>query len=459
MLKQSTGLILFLLCLLLPAARAAAAPPGQAASGEAYTVQGGDWLTKIADKYYGDPQAYQPIIEATNTRAAADPSFAIIDNPDLIHVGQKLWIPRLQSANAIIVGDLSFEPVTIERLGLQAAVPQNWPPVADNDPFLRHGWSAGLFSFVRFNTMPGNDPLAGVARLLGVAREDLSNPSLGGKLTEARFGDRTWTLYTRAEGGVTTVAAATIQDKVIYQVSLSSESSQTETIQNTILGNFQITNPALNQQIITISAPSPGAVLTNPFELRGSTVQYPFRGNLIYRILDANGNQVGRGPFEVVGQLGASATFALPASYSVPADGPGTIEVAEISAADGAIIAIDSIGVMLLDDPDGFNITIDDPRPYASASSPVQIRGKTADRPFEGRLNYRIVDAAGQEIGTGVMESRGQVGQINSFDTFAEFSVSQNGPGRIEIFNIRPADGATFTIATVNVWLTTTPEQ
>ncbi|MCB0154190.1 MAG: SMP-30/gluconolactonase/LRE family protein, partial [Anaerolineae bacterium] len=61
--------------------------------GEEYVVQADDWLSKIADKFYGDILAYPTIVEATNARAAEDDSFAIIDNPDLIEIGQKLWIP------------------------------------------------------------------------------------------------------------------------------------------------------------------------------------------------------------------------------------------------------------------------------------------------------------------------------------------------------------------------------
>ncbi len=68
-----------------------AAPSAQ--GGEEYTVQAGDWLSKIAEKYYGDIMAYPTIVEATNAKAAEDDSFAVIDNPDVIEVGQKLWIP------------------------------------------------------------------------------------------------------------------------------------------------------------------------------------------------------------------------------------------------------------------------------------------------------------------------------------------------------------------------------
>jgi hypothetical protein len=447
---------LFLLCLTLAGLTGPtfAAPPRQALAGEEYIVQAGDWLTKIAEKYYGDAQAYPLIIEATNARVADDNSFGAINDPNLILVGQKLWVPRIQGAGAVTVKGVSFQPVSMESLGIQTVVPENWPAVEGDDPLLRYAWSAGLFSFVGFTTLPGNDAQGGLARLLRTSKEDLANEALGGKLSEGRVGDRSWAIYTREEGGITSAAAATIQDKVIYQVSLFAETSQQETILGAILENFVITDPTIAQQVITLEVPAPGATLTNPFELRGKTSQYPFRGSLVYRVLDVEGNQVGRGPFEVIGVFGNPSTFAIPAMYSAAADGPGTVEVAEISAADGTIITIDSVGVQLLTDPDGINIAIDDPRPFASVSNPVQIRGKTSDRPFEGRLNYRIIDAAGNELSAGLFPSRGAVGQINSFDGFAEFSVEADGPGRIEIFNIRPADGSVFTINTVNVWLT-----
>jgi LysM repeat protein len=74
---------------------ALAAPPSQEAGGQVYVVQKDDWLSKIAEKYYGDMMAYPRIVEATNAKAAEDSSFAVIENPDLIGIGQKLWIPSM----------------------------------------------------------------------------------------------------------------------------------------------------------------------------------------------------------------------------------------------------------------------------------------------------------------------------------------------------------------------------
>lgn len=60
---------------------------------QVYIVQRDDWLSKLADKFYGDILAYPAIVAATNTKAAQDDSFTVIDDPDIIEVGQKLWIP------------------------------------------------------------------------------------------------------------------------------------------------------------------------------------------------------------------------------------------------------------------------------------------------------------------------------------------------------------------------------
>ncbi len=428
----------------------------QSPGGEEYVVQAGDWLTKIADKYYGNPQDYTLIVAGTNERAADDEEFVTIDNPDLIEVGQKVWVPTKEAEDLINVGDLSFREVGVDDRGFNTVVPAVWPAVED-ESVLQNVWRAGPFSFVSFSTTPGNEATVGVARLLGVTPADLESEVLGGEFSEQEINGRSWAIYTLDDGATASVAAATVEDKVIYQVNLFAISPQKNLILDTILDNFEITDPTLAQQQIEIVAPEAGVELTDPFELRGTTSQYPFRGSLIYRVLDAEGNQVGRGPFEVVGRVGSSANFGVAARYEVTESGPGTVEVAEISAADGSLLAIDSVAVTLAADPAGYDLTIDDPRPFASVSSPVQIRGKANDRPFEGTLNYRIVDAVGDEIGQGFLEASGTFGEINLYDGFAPFNVEQEGPGRIEVFDINEADGSTLTIAVVNVWLTTSP--
>jgi nucleoid-associated protein YgaU len=56
---------------------------GDKITADTYTVQAGDWLSKIAGRAYGDVYAYQKIAQANN-----------ITNPDAIEVGMTLKIPR-----------------------------------------------------------------------------------------------------------------------------------------------------------------------------------------------------------------------------------------------------------------------------------------------------------------------------------------------------------------------------
>ena len=72
-------------------------PTGRAApesgGGFAYVVKEDDWLTKLAREYLGSEDRYREIREATNARARTDPSFATIEDDNLIYPGEKIWIP------------------------------------------------------------------------------------------------------------------------------------------------------------------------------------------------------------------------------------------------------------------------------------------------------------------------------------------------------------------------------
>lgn len=100
----SVALLFALLVAFVPASLVTAAPPAQ---GEDYTVQADDWLSKLADKFYGDVNAYWAIMSATNQANAEDPSYARIENPDTIEVGSKLAIPAQDDAVAFMA---DFDP-------------------------------------------------------------------------------------------------------------------------------------------------------------------------------------------------------------------------------------------------------------------------------------------------------------------------------------------------------------
>ena len=66
------------------------APAAAAATVQTYTVVGGDSLSKIAKKFYGNANKWRQIFEANTDR---------ISNPDMIQVGQVLKIPVEQTSS------------------------------------------------------------------------------------------------------------------------------------------------------------------------------------------------------------------------------------------------------------------------------------------------------------------------------------------------------------------------
>jgi LysM repeat protein len=95
--------IVVLLALLLTPAPVTTLAQGGACDTDV-VVQADDWLSKIADKFFGNVLAYQAIADATNAKAASDSSYATIDNVDVIEPGWKLCIPSTAEAQAALAG-------------------------------------------------------------------------------------------------------------------------------------------------------------------------------------------------------------------------------------------------------------------------------------------------------------------------------------------------------------------
>jgi len=112
--KVFKSLLMVLLLLALVTGAASAAAPVAQEGGQEYTVQADDWLSKLAEKNYGDVFAWPIIWEATNAKAAEDSSYAVIDDPNLIEVGQKLWIPDAESAQGMLAERESKADVDIK---------------------------------------------------------------------------------------------------------------------------------------------------------------------------------------------------------------------------------------------------------------------------------------------------------------------------------------------------------
>jgi hypothetical protein len=106
------GIFLLILALLLATALVSAVTAQE--DGQEYIVQADDWLSKLADKNYGDVLAWPIIWEATNAKSAEDDSFAFIENPNIIEIGQKLWIPTSDAAQQMLTERESKADVDIK---------------------------------------------------------------------------------------------------------------------------------------------------------------------------------------------------------------------------------------------------------------------------------------------------------------------------------------------------------
>ncbi len=102
------ALPLALLIVLMTAAITTAQTNQPAACALTVQVQSGETLSLLAGRHLCSFAAYPAIVNATNAAAVLDNSYAAIDNPALIRVGQKLCIP----ATGAVVAQPVVRPVT-----------------------------------------------------------------------------------------------------------------------------------------------------------------------------------------------------------------------------------------------------------------------------------------------------------------------------------------------------------
>jgi hypothetical protein len=113
--------------------------------------------------------------------------------------------------------------------------------------------------------------------------------------------------------------------------------------------NYTSVAPNGIKREIVISSPVDNSELaTRSFQLTGSVSIAPFENNLSYFVYDEDGNQYMAGPINVTApDFGAPGTFDTTMVLdSLPA-GIYYIEIQDQSAADGSILAMDVLKVVL----------------------------------------------------------------------------------------------------------------
>jgi tungstate transport system substrate-binding protein len=105
--------LVLLTAIVQPLALAAPLSQNAVACEQEVVVQADDWLSKIADKVYGDVFAYPAIADATNAKHAEDDTFASIENVDVIEVGWKLCAPSAADAETLLQRALAAPEVAM----------------------------------------------------------------------------------------------------------------------------------------------------------------------------------------------------------------------------------------------------------------------------------------------------------------------------------------------------------
>lgn len=108
--------LLLIVLVMIPLETTAQSSPEAIVCEQEVIVQSDDWLSKIAEKVYGDVLSYPAIAEATNAISQEDDSFAQIENYDLIEVGWKLCIPSVADAEALLEAELAAPQITTSEV-------------------------------------------------------------------------------------------------------------------------------------------------------------------------------------------------------------------------------------------------------------------------------------------------------------------------------------------------------
>ena len=111
------------------------------------------------------------------------------------------------------------------------------------------------------------------------------------------------------------------------------------------LTNYTTVTPGGAKRTIEIMSPADGTKVTESVQVSGTVSIAPFENNLTYAIYNEAGSELAVGPVTVTApDLGAPGTFSeLISLAGIPSGTTVYLTIQDISAADGSILALDSV--------------------------------------------------------------------------------------------------------------------
>lgn len=121
--------------------------------------------------------------------------------------------------------------------------------------------------------------------------------------------------------------------------------------ENTLtLASYSSQTPTGAERMINIEAPVNGVEVDKIFTLRGGISIAPFENNLVYEVfIPGMSEPFTVGPLMVnTPDLGQPGTFELPLNFSAAGyNGPARITISDLSAADGSLLAMDALFIIV----------------------------------------------------------------------------------------------------------------
>ncbi len=101
----------------------------------------------------------------------------------------------------------------------------------------------------------------------------------------------------------------------------------------------------------------------------------------------------------------------------------------------------------------GRTITITTPQANAVVSSPIPVAGMVSLVPVAGSLIYQLFGPDDLLLAQGTFPTQGNAGEAGVFAGSLPYTLVEQGPGRLELLDVNPADGALLAMSTVAIIL------
>ena len=224
-----------------------------------------------------------------------------------------------------------------------------------------------------------------------------------------------------------------------------------------------VTATPAQPEAILIQQPGPGSRVAGPVRVSGMA-DPTFEQSLVVTILTADGTALATVPTQIGADVGQRGPFAVDVPFNVSAEQQGYIQVYAISARDGGVTHLSSVGVTLL--PPGGAAAI---QPVTEQPEQVIIQqpavGMTISggtvrvagfglASFEQTLLVELLDESGQVIASApIIVAAPDLGQPGPFNADLSYSVSTGQAGRVQVRDVSPAHGGNSHLSSVEVRL------